>query len=90
MTRSAWKHPHISPKLELMALENESQQILKTYERSATITPELISTKVRVHNGCRFVVVAVTENHVGFKFGQFVLTRKKGYHKKKQIKKNKK
>jgi small subunit ribosomal protein S19 len=82
MTRSLWKYPHTSPKLEQQALQNRLKQPLKTYERSATITLELIGTAIKVHNGNRFVTLNVTENHVGFKLGQFALTKKSVRHKK--------
>jgi small subunit ribosomal protein S19 len=88
MTRSLWKYPHTSPKLEQLALHNKFKSALKTYERSATITLELIGAAIKVHNGNRFVTLNVTENHVGFKLGQFALTKKSVRHKNKK-KKNK-
>jgi small subunit ribosomal protein S19 len=86
MTRSLWKYPYTSPKLEKQAQEalvKQKKKVLKTYERSATITPELLGTIIQVHNGNRFVALNVTSNHVGFKLGQFVLTKKRVSQKKK-------
>jgi len=90
MTRAHWKIPYTSPKLEQLALQNKYQKPLKTYERSATITLELIGTTIQVHNGNRFVTLNVTENHVGFKLGQFASTKKIVKHKIKRKNKNKK
>jgi small subunit ribosomal protein S19 len=81
MTRSLWKYPYTAPKLE--QLVQQKVKVLKTYERSATITSPLIGTIIRVHNGNRFVPISVSQSHVGFKLGQFVLTKKRVRHKKK-------
>ena len=87
MTRSVWKIPHMLPKQLLQIEPKGSVQNTYTYLRSATIGPENINKLIHVHNGFKFVPLRVTEHHIGFKFGQFALTKKRVVHKKKKTKK---
>lgn len=54
---------------------NASRQVLKTWSRRSTITPEFIGRTLAVHNGRKFIPVFVTENMVGHKLGEFAPTR---------------
>lgn len=51
------------------------KQVIKTWSRSSTITPDFVGHTVAVHNGKKFIPVYVTENIVGHKFGEFAPTR---------------
>jgi small subunit ribosomal protein S19 len=53
----------------------QSKQVIKTWSRRSTITPEFISRTFAVHNGRKFIPVFVTENMVGHKLGEFAPTR---------------
>jgi small subunit ribosomal protein S19 len=55
--------------------ESNSKQVIQTWSRRSTITPEFIGMTFAVHNGKKFVPVYVTENMVGHKFGEFAPTR---------------
>lgn len=55
--------------------ETKKKQVIKTWSRSSTITPEFVGHTVAVHNGKNFIPVYVTENMVGHKFGEFSPTR---------------
>lgn len=85
MARSSWKAPHIKLKLEdRITRQNKRKQFkdqVTTYDRSVTITPEVLGSRLFIHNGKRFIGLNVTENHVGFKLGHFVLTKKRVLHK---------
>lgn len=88
MTRSSWKAPYIKLKLEQQTLTESNKRLpfksqIITYDRSATITPEMLG-HILVHNGHRFVGLNITENHVGFKLGQFAMTKKRVRHKQKR------
>jgi small subunit ribosomal protein S19 len=48
---------------------------IKTWARSCTIVPEFVGHTFMVHNGKAHVKVYVTEDMVGHKLGEFVLTR---------------
>lgn len=78
MARSLKKGPYVDERL-LRRVERMSQtgdkQVLRTWSRSSTITPEFVGFTVAVHNGNKFIPVYVTENMVGHKFGEFAPTR---------------
>ena len=78
MARSIKKGPYIEESLMRkvrVAQENNSKQVIQTWSRRSTITPEFIGMTFAVHNGKKFVPVYVTENMVGHKFGEFAPTR---------------
>lgn len=78
MSRSIKKGPYIDPKL-LAKVEKMNQagdkKVMKTWSRRSTIFPELVGHTFAVHNGKKFFNVYVSENMVGHKLGEFVLTR---------------
>ncbi len=78
MPRSAKKGPFIDDHLMkkvLKAKENKDNKPIKTWSRRSVISPEMIGLTFNVHNGRQFVPVFVTENHVGYKMGEFAPTR---------------
>ncbi len=78
MPRSLKKGPFVDAKLVkkvLMANENRSNQVIKTWSRRSTIIPEMVGITLAVHNGKKFVPVFVSENMVGHKLGEFSPTR---------------
>ncbi|MBN1474216.1 MAG: 30S ribosomal protein S19 [Syntrophaceae bacterium] len=78
MARSIKKGPYIEEKLlaKVRKMEVEgSKNVIKTWSRRSTITPELIGYTFAVHNGKKFIPVYVTENMVGHKLGEFAPTR---------------
>ncbi len=78
MARSLKKGPfiddHLINKVEKAKKANDTKPI-KTWSRRSTILPEMIGMTFNVHNGRNFVPVYVTENHVGYKLGEFAPTR---------------
>jgi len=78
VARSIKKGPYIDEKLlaKVRKMEVEgSKNVIKTWSRRSTITPELIGYTFAVHNGKKFIPVYVTENMVGHKLGEFSPTR---------------
>lgn len=78
MPRSLKKGPFVDAKLVkkvLMAQENRSNQVIKTWSRRSTIIPEMVGITLAVHNGKKFIPVFVSENMVGHKLGEFSPTR---------------
>jgi len=78
MGRSTKKGPFIDGHLMkkvLKAKEEGSKKPIKTWSRRSVIFPEFIGLTINVHNGRSFVPVFVTENHVGYKLGEFAPTR---------------
>jgi small subunit ribosomal protein S19 len=78
MARSIKKGPfideHLAKKVEA-AVKNGDKKPIKTWSRRSTILPDMIGLTINVHNGRNFVPVYVTENHVGYKLGEFAPTR---------------
>ena len=78
MSRSLKKPPFVHYKLEERVLDAKSsgkKNVIKTWSRSSTITPDFVGLTVAVHNGNKFIPVYVTENMVGHKLGEFAPTR---------------
>ena len=78
MSRSLKKGPWIDPKLlkKISKLKPGGKEIIRTWSRSSTISPEMIGFTIGVHNGKDHVSVFVVENMVGHKLGEFSPTRK--------------
>ena len=78
MPRSVKKGPYIDEKLlakiDAMNTRNE-KNVIKTWARSSTISPDFVGHTVAVHNGNKFIPVYITENMVGHKLGEFSPTR---------------
>lgn len=81
MPRSFWKHPHL---LKQRSSPHGYAQPNRTQSRASLIALENDHMLIHVHNGLRFVPLALTENHIGFKFGQFSITKLRVKHKKKK------
>ena len=79
MGRSIKKGPYVSEKIQkkidAMTSQREKRQVIKTWSRRSTITPEMVGLTIAVHNGKKFIPVFITENMVGHKLGEFSPTR---------------
>ena len=78
MARSLKKPPFVHYKLMKRveeAQDSGKRQVIKTWSRASTITPEFVNPTIAVHNGMKFIPVFVTENMVGHKLGEFAPTR---------------
>ena len=78
MARSVKKGPFIDEHLtKKIAAANESRQkqVIRTWSRRSTVTPEMVGLTIGVHNGRKFIPVFVSENMVGHKLGEFSPTR---------------
>lgn len=51
------------------------KQVIKTWSRASTITPDFVGHTIAVHNGNKFIPVYISENMVGHKLGEFSPTR---------------
>jgi len=78
MARSTKKGPfvdeHLVSKITDMNTRND-KKVLRTWSRRSTVTPEMVSHTIAVHNGKKFIPVYITENMVGHKLGEFSFTR---------------
>ena len=78
MARSVKKGPFVDQHLlkKIAALnESRQRQVVRTWSRRSTVTPEMVGHTIGVHNGRKFIPVFVSENMVGHKLGEFSPTR---------------
>jgi len=78
VSRSVKKGPFIEKSLYKKVIEMSKagdKKMVKTYSRTSTIIPEMVSQTISVYNGKTWVPVYVTENLVGHKLGEFAPTR---------------
>lgn len=78
MARSVKKGPfvddHLMKKVVTAKAAGDKKPI-KTWSRRSMVLPEFVGLTLNVHNGRQFVPVFVTENHIGYKLGEFAPTR---------------
>jgi small subunit ribosomal protein S19 len=78
MARSVKKGPfvddHLMKKVTAAKAEG-SKKPIKTWSRRSMVLPDMVGLTINVHNGRQFVPVYVTENHIGYKLGEFAPTR---------------
>ena len=79
MARSVWKGPfvdlHLLKKAESAQDAGSRAGPIKTWSRRSTILPQFVGLTFNVYNGQKFIPVAVSEEMVGHKFGEFAPTR---------------
>ncbi|OGY46615.1 MAG: 30S ribosomal protein S19 [Candidatus Buchananbacteria bacterium RIFCSPHIGHO2_01_FULL_47_11b] len=78
MARSIKKGPYVNEKLlkKLSNLKAGDRTVVKTWDRAAMITPEMLGFTIGVHNGKTHVPVLIVEDMVGHRLGEFSPTRK--------------
>lgn len=78
MARSLKKGPYceasLMAKVEKMN-EADDKQVIKTWSRRSTIFPQMIGHTLAIHDGRKHVPIFITEDMVGHKLGEFVMTR---------------
>jgi small subunit ribosomal protein S19 len=78
MARSLKKGPfvdeHLLRKVEAANNSND-KRVIRTWSRRSTITPEMVSLTIAVHDGRKHVPVYISESMVGHKLGEFAPTR---------------
>ncbi len=78
MARSLWKGPFVDGYLIAKVqklIDTGKSEIIKTWSRRSTILPMFVGYTFAVHNGNKFIPVAVSEEMVGRKLGEFSPTR---------------
>ena len=78
MPRSLKKGPfidlHLLKKVQVAADKNDRRPI-KTWSRRSMVSPEMLGLTIAVHNGRQHVPILISEDMVGHKLGEFVITR---------------
>jgi small subunit ribosomal protein S19 len=79
MSRSKYKGPFFR-----VNLIEDKKQWIKIYNKNLVILPEYIDHFVNIYNGKTFINIKINEKMIGYKFGEFINTRKKHIYKKKK------
>jgi small subunit ribosomal protein S19 len=78
MPRSLKKGPfvddHLAAKVQAMN-DSGDRKVIKTWSRRSTVTPDMVSHTIAVHDGRKHVPIYITEAMVGHKLGEFAPTR---------------
>lgn len=77
MSRSKYKGPFF--KVNLI----KKKKWMKITNKNLTILPEYSNRSVSIYNGKIFINLEINDKMIGFKFGEFINTRKKHIYKKK-------
>ena len=78
MSRSVWKGPFVDGFLLKKAekvRDGGRNEVIKMWSRRSTILPQFVGLTFGVHNGHKHIPVAVSEEMIGHKFGEFAPTR---------------
>jgi small subunit ribosomal protein S19 len=65
---------HLLKKVQV-AVEKNDRKPIKTWSRRSMVSPDMLGLTLSVHNGRQHVPLLITEDMVGHKLGEFVLTR---------------
>ena len=78
MSRSLKKGPYVNQKIlkKVKSLSPGDKTVIKVWDRSCTIIPEMVGLTIGVHNGKHHIPVYIVENMVGHKLGEFSITKK--------------
>ena len=92
MPRSLKKGPYINEDLlkKIKDLKPNDKKVIKTWDRSCSVTPDMVGFTIGVYNGRTHVPVSIVENMVGHKLGELSHTRKFVAHGGKKAKEEKK
>ena len=78
MPRSLKKGPfidlHLLKKVQV-AQDSNDRRPIKTWSRRSMVSPDMLGLTIAVHNGRQHVPVLISEDMVGHKLGEFVVTR---------------
>jgi small subunit ribosomal protein S19 len=82
MSRSLKKGPFVDQNIlkKIKNLKAGTKEVIKTWARSSTITPEMVGFAFAVHNGKDFINVSITEEMVGHRLGEFSPTTRFSRH----------
>jgi|NorSeaMetagenome_1021524.scaffolds.fasta_scaffold00830_11 ribosomal protein S19 len=88
MSRSKWKGPFIEKTLlksflaNMSPSKNNKSRVIETQSRCSTILPIFCGKSIKVHNGKQYILLKITKEMAGYKFGEFVPTRRRFFFKK--------
>lgn len=79
MKRKSTKGPFFDRFLQL-----KDKQPIKIMNKNSVILPNYIDLNFKIYNGKKFIDLKIIDLMVGYRFGEFIETRKRPIHKKKK------
>ena len=78
MNRVKWKGPYVQTDLlkKIKKTEQLSKSTVKTVPKNSTILPKFVGFTLKVYNGKTFIFIKIVEEMIGYKLGEFILTRR--------------
>jgi small subunit ribosomal protein S19 len=73
-------------KISELTEKRRKKVVIKVWNRSLFILNDFVGLKFKVHQGHKFINILITEEMVGFRFGEFAPTRVRHEYKKKRMK----
>ena len=73
--RSKWKNYYCDPSIQQKILVNNTTTPIPIQHRSSSILPDFVNYQFEVHNGLKYILIQITPEMVGHKFGEFAMTR---------------
>lgn len=73
MARSSWKLNYL-PKF--IYKQSDKKKLLTIWTRDAVIPSFLLNRLVKIYTGKEYKTIKITQEKIGFKFGEFANTRK--------------
>ncbi|MEM2212549.1 MAG: 30S ribosomal protein S19 [Candidatus Nezhaarchaeales archaeon] len=67
-------------KIRAIKESGKTDKPIRTHLRDMVILPEMVGVTISVHNGKEFVPVTITEEMIGHRLGEMVITNKKVEH----------
>ena len=55
--------------------DKNEKKLIKTWSRRSMVLPDMIGHTIAIHNGIKHIPIFISEEMVGHKLGEFVLTR---------------
>lgn len=65
---------------KLLNKVRNNKEVIRTHLRDMIIVPEMVGSRIAIHNGKEFVHVEITPEMLGHYLGEFAMTRKKVVH----------
>ena len=68
-------------------LINKKKKWIQIFNKNLVIMPQDIDVNYNIYNGKTFIKLKITKDMLGYKFGEFINTKKKNIYKKEKKKK---
>lgn len=68
-----------SPFFKYHKIINNNKKWIKIFNKNLVIMPQDINNIYNIYNGQNFIRLKIIKDMIGYKFGEFIYTRKKKY-----------